>query len=258
MLSSSVIGMDIDLPWVRRTTEADLAWWFELAGRLDWIWAKTYAESAPHHYVVLGRTAGLTKGDFQRAGRVIRTFGRPGKFWSYMNIYLESPDGRLKWWTMDREVADTDLINMATTDRAYGTQDAYDTRSGIFTQWDEVAAGWDLGRPRAQDDEVRRRIWEIFGDHKPTTLEIGCGTGALLDLRVLDPTRYTGLDASQAMLNGLVLKHPDVARVIPKRLEDVSAADLDGAYELVLASGVSGVVHDDVTRIATGAVVIVC
>lgn len=50
------------------------------------------------------------------------------------------------------------------------------------------------------------------------------------------------------MLNGLVLKHPDVARVIPKRLEDVSAADLDGAYELVLASGVSGVVHDDVTR----------
>lgn len=199
----------------------------------------------------------MTKGDFQRAGRVIRTFGKPGKFWSYTNIYLESPDGRLKWWTMDREVEDTDLINMATTDHVYGVRDAPDTTTGTFTEWDEVGAVWDLARPRAYDDEVRRRIWEIFGDYKPTTLEIGCGTGALLDLRVLDPARYTGLDSSQAMLNGLVLKHPQVGRVIPGRIEELNHENLGGPYELVLASGIPGTARQALEQTSRDAHVLV-
>lgn len=108
-----------------RTTQTDLDWWFEKAARLEWTWAKTYAESAPHDYVVLGRSKGMSAEDFVRAGRVIRTFGVPGKFWSYTNIYLTSPDGRLKWWTMDAVADDTDLINRATTDRTYGPQEVH-------------------------------------------------------------------------------------------------------------------------------------
>lgn len=64
-----------------RIAKADLDWWVELALMLDWTFARTYAQTAPHIYVVLGRTAGMTKDDYVRAGRVIHTFGRPAKFY---------------------------------------------------------------------------------------------------------------------------------------------------------------------------------
>ena len=97
--------------------QADLDWWVALALALDWTFARTYAQTAPHSYVVLRRTAGMTKADYVRAARVIHTFGRPAKFYGMTSIYLTSPDGRLKWWTMDPEVTETNLINQATTDR---------------------------------------------------------------------------------------------------------------------------------------------
>ena len=33
-------------------TQADLEWWLSRAAELEWTFAKTYAETAPHHYVV--------------------------------------------------------------------------------------------------------------------------------------------------------------------------------------------------------------
>lgn len=106
-----------------------LKWWLELAPTLEWTWAKTYADSAPHWYVVHGRTEGLTMDDFIRAGRVIRTFGEPGKFYSSTNLYLYTEDRSLKFWAMwgdDPQDSDADLINLATTDRVYGPQDGID------------------------------------------------------------------------------------------------------------------------------------
>jgi hypothetical protein len=79
--------------------ERDLHWWLQLAGELDWTWAKTYADSAPHRYVVLGRNPGLNRSDFVRARAVIRTLGQPGKFYRSTNIYLEVWEW--KWWMMD-------------------------------------------------------------------------------------------------------------------------------------------------------------
>ena len=104
----------------------DLRWWLDLAPTLEWIWAKTFADSAPHWYVVHGRTKGMTMDDFVRAGRVIRTFGEPGKFYRSTNLYLHTQDRTKKFWAMwgDRpRPEDADLINMATTDRVYGPQD---------------------------------------------------------------------------------------------------------------------------------------
>lgn len=124
--------------------ERDLHWWLELAGELDWTWAKTYADSAPHRYVVLGRTPGLNRSDFVRAGAVIRTFGQPGKFYRSTNIYLEV--GEWKWWTMDPRVVDTDLINRAPRGDSYGPQDAPRTATGRFTEYDAIAA---VTRPAA-------------------------------------------------------------------------------------------------------------
>jgi hypothetical protein len=107
----------------------DLRWWLDLAPTLEWTWAVTYADSAPHWYVVEGRTPGMTHAEYVRAGRVIRTFGEPGKFWSYTNLYLHTEDRRLKFWCMwswpprDR---DATLINLATTERTYGPQTGFD------------------------------------------------------------------------------------------------------------------------------------
>ena len=80
---------------------------------MEWTWARTYADSAPHDYVALSRCP-LSREDFVRAGAVIRTFGQPGMFWSSTNIYLT--DGQWKWWTMDPVVSDTDLDQLKTLD----------------------------------------------------------------------------------------------------------------------------------------------
>jgi hypothetical protein len=111
------------------TTSADLEWWLSLAPTLDWTWAKTYAASAPHSYIVAGRTPGLSYTDFIRAGRVIRSYGEPGRFWSMTNLYLFSADRRMKYWAMWSSPPrddDATLINCATTERTYGPQQDFD------------------------------------------------------------------------------------------------------------------------------------
>lgn len=111
-------------------TRADYDWWLDLAPALRWTWAKTYAGSAPHWYVVAGRTEGFTLADAIRVGRVIRTYGEPGKFYSMTNLYLPVP-GRvpMKCWAMwgdEPKDTDADLINLATTERVYGPQRDFD------------------------------------------------------------------------------------------------------------------------------------
>src|SRR4051794_13746791 len=81
-----------------RISHADLEWWLSIAPTLEWTFARTYAETAPHSYVVVGRTEGLSHEYAVRAGRVIHTFGRPAKFYGATNIYLTSRDGALKLW----------------------------------------------------------------------------------------------------------------------------------------------------------------
>jgi hypothetical protein len=218
-------------------TRDDLDWWHETAVRLHWIWAKTYAETAPHHYVVEGRTAGVTRDDFIRAGRVIHTFGRPAKFYGMTNLYLHSPDGRLKWWTMDADPACTTLINQATTDRTYGLQNAPNTGSVVETQYDAVATDYDATRPTDPvfADAARNAVTELAGGHEPSILDIGCGTGRVLDLGLTSPERYAGVDPSSPMLNRLVRKHPGVGAVYPMTIEQAHVRSLftPGQFEIV-------------------------
>ena len=165
-------------------TVEDLRWWLALAGDVEWTFARTYAKTAPHSYVVLDRAAGLTRDDFVRAAHVIHTFGQPAKFYSMTSIYLTSPDGRLKWWTMDKDLNDTTLINQATTERLYGVQNAPSTVSGIRTPYDEIATSYDERHP-IEDTEARAlsELVAPFKSEYPTSvLDIGCGTGRVLDL----------------------------------------------------------------------------
>jgi hypothetical protein len=253
-MNTTVHDAELAVPPVVRLT--DLGWWLDLAPSLEWIWARTYARTAPHDYVVAGRSPRLSRADFLRAGAVIRTFGQPGRFYRSTNIYLTSPDGRWKWWTMDRRVRDTSLINRASTDRVYGPQDAPSTYTGQFTGWDAIAADYDLRRDPTSDAQIASRIRDHFGTHSPRTLDVGCGSGALLDLGVVSPDRYTGIDSSQGMLNELVLKHPTVARVLPARFEDLPDASLDGPFELVVAMDLPGVDTARLRALSEGLVVV--
>ena len=222
-------------------TEDDLNWWLTVAGRLEWIFARTYAETAPHRYVVHPRTVGMSKDDYVRAAHVIHTFGQPAKFYNMTNIYLTSPDGRLQWWTMDRNLDETGLINQASTERLYGVQNAPSTNSGIRTPYDEVATRYDQQNP-ITDDEVwalAQLIAPVKSGHPLSVLDVGCGTGRILDLGLTTPDRYAGVDSSQPMLNVLVRKYPNVAAIYPMRIETVLADGLftPGQFEIVSAYG---------------------
>lgn len=218
-------------------TEDDYNWWLTTATSVKWIWAKTYAETAPHDYIVDGRTRGLDHGDFVRAARVIHTFGTPGKYYGITNIYLEDPASGVKWWTMDAHVTETNLINRATTERLYGVQNAPVTWSGIATKYDAVATSYDRDNPISDSIavEIKESLREVAGPYPPALLDVGCGTGRALDLGITPPDRYAGVDPSSPMLNQLVRKHPKVARLYPTTIEQALTDRLftPGQFEFV-------------------------
>ena len=64
----------------------------------------------------------------------------------------------------------------------------------------------------------------VRGTYPPHVLDIGCGTGRVLDLVIVAPERYAGVDSSQAMLNLLLRKHPKAAAVYPVDIRDALRA----------------------------------
>jgi SAM-dependent methyltransferase len=224
-----------------RITQVDLDWWLGRAAELEWTYAKTYAETAPHSYVVEGRTRGMSKDDYVRAGRVIHTFGQPAKFYGMTNIYMTSPDRQLKWWTMDADVRDTNLINQATTERLYGVQNAPVTESGLETPYDAIASSYDEQNPTSVPfaDALHDAFVTLAGVYPPAVLDVGCGTGRMLDLGITTSDRYAGVDPSTPMLNQLVRKHPGIGAVYPVHIEDALSRPLftPGQFEIVTIVG---------------------
>lgn len=228
---------------MQEVTRDDLEWWLAKAQEVEWIWAKTFANSAPHWYVVLGRTRGMTKDEFTRAGKVIQRFGTPGKFYRKTNIYLT--DGTWRYWLMpefDKGIAyNATLINRAPVGDLYGVQNAPRTESGHTSVYDSVAsdydATWITERDLAENAAVRKLIVGELDGMAPVTLDIGCGTGLLLDLKLTNPQIYVGVDPSQGMLNYLVSKHPKVTQVYPMTFEEYLEQKNPGpgSFELVTA-----------------------
>lgn len=206
-------------------TTDDLNWWLDFASALEWTFAKTYAGTAPHHYVVGGRTPGVNHADMVRAARVIHTFGQPGKYYSLTKIYLVSPDWKYRWWTEDNHFPDTTLVNRGTTDLSYGVQNALTTASGIESSYDAVATTWDVDHPIAtgEANHVKLLLSNVRGKYPPHVLDLGCGTGRVLDLGLATADRYAAVDSSQAMLNVLLHKHPKVAAVYPVDVREALA-----------------------------------
>jgi SAM-dependent methyltransferase len=216
-------------------TRDDLEWWLKLAPELDWTFAKSMKDH-PHSYVVRGKT--LDEEDFLRAVKVIRTFGEPGKFYQAVNIYLVSERIGFRWWTMGDTLDGTIIINQAPWDQTFGRQNAPQTRSGLEMFYDQLATEYDerflTPECLAENQAVARVIAEHSMAYAPRMLDIGCGTGLVLDLKLTHPSLYTGVDPSQAMLNELVRKHKRVTSLLPGRWEDMAARAGQG-YDVIVS-----------------------
>lgn len=236
-----------------RTTEADLQWWWQFAAEQEWTFARTYARTAPHDYIVQDRTPGVTHEDVVRAARVIATFGVPGKYYSRTKLYLTSPDGQYRWWTEDTHFTDATLVNRASTDRWYGIQNAPSTVSGIDTPWNEVATSWDEENPMTKEKvhAARKLLSPFRGPFPPHALDLGCGTGRVRDAGLVTADNYAALDSSQAMLNVLVRKHPGVAAVYPMDARQAIDSGLftPGQFDWVFVDGAVELSHEQRDRV---------
>ena len=79
-----------------------------------WIFAKTYAETWPHHYIVRNR---VDEGLFIKMVKHIRKFGYEGPFYKKRYIYFEE-DGYV-YWTMGASIEETTIINRCTKENTY-------------------------------------------------------------------------------------------------------------------------------------------
>lgn len=242
-------------------TRNDLDWWLGLEPELDWQFATTYAEGAPHEYVIAGKTLGFSADDAARAAHVIRTYGEPMKFHKETRIYLVTPMG-WKHWDMQREVIVDDsvtVINRGRVGHVYGIQNMPRTASGIDSAYDGLATTWDrgLGLTATEAASTACLIRATFGNRLGRTLDVGCGTGLPLDLGLVEPVRYVGIDPSTAMLNALVMKHPVLAGVHPMTYADAERRRVlcGTTYDTVLALGGSAsyLTADDIERLRTRA-----
>ena len=206
--------------------QGDLHWWLDQESELDWQFATTYAEGAPHEYVVADKTPGLTQADVARAAHVIRTFGEPMKFYRTTRIYLTTPMGWKHWDMQDGRINDdtVTLINRGRVEHVYGVQNAPRTFSGVKSAYDGLATTWDAqhGMTAEEKTQTADLIRARFGDRLWRTLDIGCGTGWPLDAGLAEPVRYVGIDPSTGMLNALVAKHPHLAGVHPMTFADAA------------------------------------
>lgn len=116
-----------------------------------------------------------------------------------------------KYWTMGADL-DHILVNRAIHDTGLDPYAA-------------VADAYDLGVHRSRSEAERtQRIYDSVGiEPGADILDIGCGTGGLVDFRFkdMDPERYTGIDPSRGMLGVFADKHPEFRnRLVRTRFED--------------------------------------
>jgi len=79
-----------------------------------WTFAKTYAATWPHEYIVKDR---VDENLFVKMVEHIRRFGREGPFYKQKYIYFEE-DGWV-YWTMGAPIEETTIINRCTKENTY-------------------------------------------------------------------------------------------------------------------------------------------
>ena len=83
----------------------------DFVNKFDWIFAKTYVNTAPHEYIVLKKVGIEYKDEFINIANFIRDNGFKAFYYSRVGFYYVMDENY--YWTMDEDANDTDLINRA-------------------------------------------------------------------------------------------------------------------------------------------------
>lgn len=111
-----IIQKQLRKEWIKRNKPEDCRMdriaFRDFISRNNWTFAKTYAAFCPHEYVVMKRLPGDEWPLFPEIARFVREngfvaeYGGLGPNWYYIvDDYY--------YWTMDKDIEDTDLINRA-------------------------------------------------------------------------------------------------------------------------------------------------
>lgn len=155
----------------------------------DYKFAKTMPEH-PHSYTLIYNWK--NKQDFYDVVEFIRENSYPEKFKgrTYRMFLLNG----MKYWTMGAPIKETILINRAV--------------ASLPALYDKIAEKYvDLFTEEKFISEDKKLI-EIIN---PTgrILDIGCGTGMILNYVTPEPSDYIGIDPCKQMLNNFSMLHPD-------------------------------------------------
>lgn len=163
---------------------------------------------------------------FSDCVRFVREHGYPSRFYGRNDTYLDI--NGMHHWDMNASVEATELINRA--------------KKKYPNPYDDIAIVYDsLFTDKASEAQSREAVEMSEVRKYDRVLDIGCGTGLLLDY--CNPESYTGIDISGAMLEELCRKHPERRdRVIRTSFEDFYGTGYDC---IVALFGVAAYISED-------------
>lgn len=195
--------------------------------RAEWIFAKTMPHN-PHWYTLRKKWTGPAL--FEDVVAYIREHGYTYRFGRRDYLQLNINDHY--YWTMGAPLAETILIN-----RKPITPD--------FTEYDRIAESYDGLFDGEEYREEEAQLAEMLADIPRPILDIGCGTGLLIDILKPHPEEYFGIDPSTMMLGRLKARYP-LHGVKPWKLEQAyisppygSAVSLFGSASYIDPSALS-------------------
>ena len=193
----------------------------ELLERHSYRFARTMP-GAPHSYT-LKRTWPV-EDEFVEALRKMRAVERIEEFFRGYWYRRFNANG-YKYWTMGASL-DHILINRA-------------IHAPPCDHYAAVCDSYDLAiHERESDVERSRRVYDALKLGPGTDiLDIGCGTGSLVDFRFGDihPERYVGIDPSRGMLGVFADKHPEFRSRLIRTLFDDYWPKPGRKFDLVVA-----------------------
>ena len=185
----------------------------EFIEKATWRFAKTYADTYPHNYVVK-KDCNLE--DYSRFYRLIRRYGY---YYTFFNKkYIQLNVNEHYYWTMGWPSTESEVIN-----RKERRIDAL-SNQGLKAPFDIVSDAEVKG-----DESDRLVIAEMIRQHigNGRVLEIGCGSGLMTKLLDLDRESYLGIDPSWTLIeefrskqSNLVAWHTDFESVNVKGKDD--------------------------------------
>ena len=179
----------------------------ELLEKHSYRFARTMP-GAPHSYTL--KRTWRSEDEFVEALRKMRAVERTEEFFrGYW--YRRFCSNGYKYWTMGAGL-DHILINRA-------------IHAPHFEPYTAIADAYDLGIHSEKADVSRsQRVYDSLKVEQGTEiLDIGCGTGTLVDFRYghIQPGHYFGIDPSRGMLGAFGDKHPEFRdRLIRTSFED--------------------------------------